>query len=431
MKIKNHNDRRSTGAPRARSKWRRLPIALVGAVEPCSGEAKQCVAETSLTPKLGGNRGLFRFVFSLLAMITLTIVFVASSSSWVVRSDSDDDKDENEAYSIGLWGDVPYSDLQALTGVPNLIADMNSQHLAFSVHNGDLKGGRGTPGSVTPTTCVDALYVQGVNFFNALHAPAMFTPGDNDWTDCDSAFNGGFDSLERLDHERKVFFSTPFSFGKRRKRQEVQTTPLCLGFGGSHVPCAENRRWTVGNVVYVTLNIQGSCNNLCDVNPDPAEHAARNAANIAWLNESFDKAESTGAAAIMIISQANPVWNVPDFTSGGLARNPQTLVVTGVPPELDGFRDFLIALRTRVIGFRKPVAYVHGDSHYPRIDKPFLDAQGRRLENFTRVETFGDNSANGTNDVNWIKVNVNPRSREVFSYQLEIVPANRTAVPAP
>jgi len=33
--------------------------------------------------------------------------------------------------------------------------------------------------------------------------------------------------------------------------------------------------------------------------------------------------------------------------------------------------------------------------------------------------------------VNWIKVNVDPRSREVFSYQLEIVPQNRTAVPAP
>jgi len=37
------------------------------------------------------------------------------------------------------------------------------------------------------------------------------------------------------------------------------------------------------------------------------------------------------------------------------------------------------------------VAYVHGDSHYFRVDKPFLDAKGRRLENFTRVETFGDN----------------------------------------
>ena len=88
-------------------------------------------------------------------------------------------------------------------------------------------------------------------------------------------------------------------------------------------------------------------------------------------------------------------------------------------------------LREEVIAFRKPVAYVHGDSHYHRVDKPLLDAQGRRLENFTRVETFGDNQANGTNDVNWIKVTVNPRSREVFSYQAQIVPANRVAVPAP
>jgi hypothetical protein len=48
-----------------------------------------------------------------------------------------------------------------------------------------------------------------------------------------------------------------------------------------------------------------------------------------------------------------------------------------------------------------------------------------------RVETFGDNQANGNNDVNWLKVRVNARSREVFSYQPRLVPANRTAVPAP
>jgi hypothetical protein len=84
-----------------------------------------------------------------------------------------------------------------------------------------------------------------------------------------------------------------------------------------------------------------------------------------------------------------------------------------------------------VIEFRRPVAYVHGDSHYFRVDKPFLDAQGRRLENFTRVETFGDNQGNGDNDVHWIKVNVDAGSREVFSLQPQIVPRNRTAVPAP
>jgi hypothetical protein len=58
------------------------------------------------------------------------------------------------------------------------------------------------------------------------------------------------------------------------------------------------------------------------------------------------------------------------------------------------------------------------------------DSLGRRLETFTRVETFGDNQANG-NDVHWIKVLVNPHSREVFAYQPQIVPGNRTAVPAP
>ena len=43
------------------------------------------------------------------------------------------------AYTIGLWGDVPYSDVQANEGVPRLIADMNRQALAFSVHAGDIK----------------------------------------------------------------------------------------------------------------------------------------------------------------------------------------------------------------------------------------------------------------------------------------------------
>jgi len=83
------------------------------------------------------------------------------------------------------------------------------------------------------------------------------------------------------------------------------------------------------------------------------------------------------------------------------------------------------------VAFRRPVAYVHGDSHYFRIDKPLQDSAGRRLENFTRVETFGDHQENGNNDVNWFKVRIDPRSREVFSYEPQIVPANRIAVPSP
>ena len=62
--------------------------------------------------------------------------------------DSNDGRNRgrNQSYAIGAWGDLPYSDLQATVGVPNLIADMNAQDLAFTVHNGDLKAGSGTPG---------------------------------------------------------------------------------------------------------------------------------------------------------------------------------------------------------------------------------------------------------------------------------------------
>ncbi|MGA8768491.1 MAG: hypothetical protein WB559_15845 [Candidatus Acidiferrales bacterium] len=339
----------------------------------------------------------------------------------------DDGHEDNGPYAIGLWGDLPYSDVQAQTGVPNLIADMNSQNLAFTAHDGDLKAGNGTPGSVTPTTCSDALYTQALGYFNSLRAPAIFTTGDNDWVDCDRAKNGGFNSLERLDHERALFFSTPFTLGQHRMFQEVQLDPICLGVSGN-VACVENRRWTVGGVTYASLNIQGSCNNLCDTAPDPAEYAARNAADIEWMQQTFDEAATRHSVAIMFISQADPGFDLAG-SQGAPLRDPNTLVENdGLP---DGFHDFLVALRQEVVTFGKQVAYVHGDSHYFRVDKPLMNSAGFRVENFTRVETFGDHQEAGTNDVNWLKVTVDPHSREIFSYQPQIVPANKPTSPTP
>ena len=194
------------------------------------------------------------------------------------------------------------------------------------------------------------------------------------------------------------------------------------------MPCVENRRWTYGGVMYVTLNVQGSCNNLCDTFPDPVEFGHRNHANIVWLQQAFAAATEQDSAAVMVIAQADPGFDTSG-EAGAPLRNSKTLAETDGQP--DGFVAFLAALRDEVIAFRRPVAYVHGDSHYFRVDKPLLDSAGRRLENFTRVETFGDNQANGNNDVNWVKVSIDPHDREVFSFQPRIVPGNRTAVPAP
>jgi hypothetical protein len=325
---------------------------------------------------------------------------------------------------------------------------MNGSDSSFSVHDGDLKAGNATVGSVTPTTCQNAvqpsIYSQGLGYFNSLDEPAIFTPGDNDWTDCDRTSNGGFNSLERLQYERGFFFGSDQSLGQHTMRLDVQTAPLCQGTTSPTgqprfmTGCVENRRWTFHGVTYATLNVQGTCNNLCssgtgDPGGDIPEYTAREAADETWLHQTFDEARAQGSAGVMIIWQADPGFDTSGY-QGAPKRNPTTLVETDGNP--DGFHDILSALRDETMSFRKPVVLVHGDSHYFMVDKPLLDSQGRRIENFTRVETFGDHTFNGhpqwdTNDVHWVKALVDPQSRDVFAFQPQIVPANRVAVPAP
>src|SRR5215470_8314718 len=166
-------------------------------------------------------------------------------------------------YTIGLWGDLPYSAEQAAV-IPNLITDMNSQDLVFTAHDGDLRQGSGSP------NCADgSIYTRALGYLASLSAPAIFTPGDNDWTDCDRKSLGanGRNSLQELDNERALFFSTPHTLGQTQFLQKVQSTPTCKGFASSNgnsgpnsdvtktqtatytnVPCAENRRWIVGRV---------------------------------------------------------------------------------------------------------------------------------------------------------------------------------------
>jgi len=364
------------------------------------------------------------------AGVAITVGLVAAAVPAIALADHTSTNGNEFEYAVGLWGDLPYSAVQADPGVPNLIADMNSQDLAFSVHDGDLKAGNGPTANPPSVNCDDVLYTTALGWFNSLKAPAVFTPGDNDWTDCDRPSNGSFNSLERLDHERQLFFGTSSSLGKHTLRQQVQTDRTCLGYvsGPAEGPtvtkpaaCVENRRWSVGGVTYVTVNVQGSCNNLCDTFPNADEEAARNAADIAWIQQSFAYAKGHHSSAVMIISQADPGFDKSDSTRAPL-RDPKTLAETDANP--DGFQSFLSTVRDQTIAFGKPVAYVHGDSHYFRIDKPLLDANGKRIENFTRVETFGDNAANGLNDVHWVKALVDPNSRDVFAFQPQIVPAN-------
>ena len=120
--------------------------------------------------------------------------------------------------------------------------------------------------------------------------------------------------------------------------------------------CVENRRWTVDRVTYATLDIQGSCNNLCDTAPDPAEEAGRNAADIAWMQQTFDEAKARDSVAVMFISQADPGWDLTDGTRAPV-RDPKTLAETDGQP--DGFQSFLTRAarrRSSPSGSRSPTS---------------------------------------------------------------------------
>jgi hypothetical protein len=64
----------------------------------------------------------------------------------------------------GCGAICPMNDEQKTVGVPNLIAEMNRQHLAFTAHDGDLKAGSGP--------CPDRLYTNARGRFDMLDAPA-------------------------------------------------------------------------------------------------------------------------------------------------------------------------------------------------------------------------------------------------------------------
>jgi ribosomal protein L24E len=278
-----------------------------------------------------------------------------------------------QVFQIGLMGDTGYTAAQD-TYLDEVIAQQNRFPLAFTVHDGDIKD--------PATPCTDERDEAVKEQFNRSQAPFIYTPGDNEWMDCDNVGSHPnqqpMDSDGRLDELRELFFANDSSLGVNRL---ALTTQRQAGY-------PENARWSMGGVVFATINAPGPTDNL------PARHESgpRRVANLAWLQAAFDEAQATNAPAVMIIWQADPFQ--PRF---------------GIN-DTQGYWGYLMAeLKQRTIAFGKPVVLVHGDTHIYRIDHPWLDAG-----NFTRVETHGD-----PDSINWIRATVDPSTPGVFTFANE------------
>ena len=342
-----------------------------------------------------------------LALGLLAAFAAAPLSATASDRDRDRDRDDDDAFTFALWGDMPYLAAD-ITGpkVPALIADINAARVSFSLFDGDIKSGS--------SLCNDDVYAVAAARFNEFRAPLVYVPGDNEWTDCHRVNNGGFNALERLEYVRKTMFATPFSFGKRTLRLQHQG-PL----GGVY---SENTRFVHRGVAFLGLNVPGSNNNQvkagectssksartqADCDADNAEYAARDAANIEYLRDTFARATERGLRGVMVVIQADPSFDLPETET----FDERTL------PGFDGYNAFLAALLQETKAFAGQVALVHGDTHFFKVDKPLVN-QANLVANFTRVETFG------SPNIHWVQVTVDPRSRNLFTFEPMIVPGN-------
>jgi len=307
-------------------------------------------------------------------------------------------------YTLAVIGDIPYG-AQKLEDFPKLIALMNADpKVDVAVHLGDIKAGSSSP-------CTDEYFTTIRGLFDTFQDPLVYTPGDNEWTDCHVASknNGLYTPTERLAAVRALFFPVPGqTLGGRKKQLLTQADDP----GNSAF--VENTMFMESRVVFAALNITGSNNDLASWgSPLPAdaasfptqaeEVASRAQANTAWLNKAFALANTEDAAGVVLFMQAD-MW---DPTA-----------------KLDGFDALVTQIGTLAAAFGKPVLILEGDSHRFKVDNPFSASPENALahalhpstpvaENVTRMVVEG---SDGRTEYVRLTIDPKPTTGSIFSW---------------
>ena len=320
------------------------------------------------------------------------------------------------AFDFALVGDMPYTKVQEIE-YQRVLAALNAAEVAFVAHIGDFQFDA-TPYNRTPALasmpCVDENYKAIYDSVQPIRHPFILTPGDNDWSDCWPLEARKVDPLELLAKIRTMFFPEGRSLGQNPIAVRNQSAdPDFSKF-------RENLRWSMGGVTFVTVHIVGENDNFGRTPEMDAEHLERKAANVAWLKLTFAEAKAAGSRGVVILTQANPgfetFWPASAKTRYLLRFIPRGLPAPSRPP---AFGDYVQTLSEELESYDRPVAFLHGDTHIFRVDKPLFSKKTNRLfENFTRVETFG------WPDSHWVRVSVDPADPQLFRFKAEIVPGN-------
>jgi hypothetical protein len=287
-----------------------------------------------------------------------------------------------QGFSFVALGDLPYGSPDKAYGSYRALIDrINQVGPDFSIHVGDFKAGS--------TLCSDEEFANQRDHFQRFKGAVVYTPGDNEWTDCHRANNGSYDPLERLAALRQGFFKPNQSLGAQpiRVQSQAQRMPAYAAY-------VENLRWQHQGVQFNTVHIVGSNNNLEARDAAASrEFYERDAANIAWIQSAFADAASQNPSLIVFAFQADV------FDSKSIYED---------FPSWSGFRqsigETLLPLAQR---WGKPVLVIHGDSHKFKLDQPF-SLNRQPLSNITRL------IVPGASDVRAVKVTVQPGAALAF-----------------
>ena len=297
---------------------------------------------------------------------------------------------QQKPFTFVALGDMPYFLPADYARFENVIHEINQQNQVFNVFVGDIKA--------SSVPCSQEVYDKMLNYFTQFKKPLIYTPGDNEWTDCGKKEAGGFVPEERLDVLRTTFYKDKSnSFG-------MEKMPLLSqGSNPNFAKFIENTRWEIQNIAFATVHIVGTNNNFTpESKSNNYEFFERDKADLAWLEETFQNAKTKNLAGIVIFEHAD-MYN-EDKDAG----------------DANAFKHFLKKLKELTIDFKKSVLLVNGDSHVFLVDKPmFSNTKDKKcVDNFTRLQVPGESNMHA------VKVTVNPDSKSLFQIEQLMVEGN-------
>jgi hypothetical protein len=336
-------------------------------------------------------------VRKLIASTTLIASALALAVPHVAAADGDHD----DVLTLAVYGDAPYGckaptaaaapdecpagfapdspngpnpgDPRQLAATPAFIEAVNRDRaVSLVLHVGDIHSGSGY--------CTQAYNQAVYDLWTQFKDPLVYTPGDNEWTDCQKSKEGGGvknvagqyvdyaagHPVANLALVRSMFFpEAGVTLGGRRKHVTSQAQAFDPAFPAD-AEYIENVMWMQGGMMFVTINLPGGSNNDDDQwntgafgaarsAPQIQEVAQRNAANLRWLEAAFAQAKAFGAHGVLIGEQAD-MWDL-DGTGPSLAH-------------IANYEPFIAKIAALTKDFARPVLLVNGDSHRFRSDNP-------------------------------------------------------------